>query len=62
MGQCTQLITNLDKNEANYTPLSPLSFLQRTAEVYPNHKSIIHAQSQICPYNYPPLGTHAVQL
>ena len=34
--------TNLDKNEANYTPLSPLSFLQRTAEVYPNHKSIIH--------------------
>ena len=34
--------TNLDKNEANYIPLSPLSFLQRTAEVYPNHKSIIH--------------------
>ena len=34
--------TNLDKNNANFTPLSPLSFLKRTAEVYPNKKSIIH--------------------
>ena len=34
--------TNLDKNEANFTPLSPLSFLQRTAGVYPDRKSIIH--------------------
>ncbi len=34
--------TNLDKNDANYTPLSPLSFLQRSAEVYPNRQSIVH--------------------
>ena len=34
--------TNLDKNHANYTPLSPLSFLQRSAEVYPNRQSIVH--------------------
>ena len=34
--------TNLDKNHANFTPLSPLSFLQRSAEVYPNRKSIVH--------------------
>ena len=34
--------TNLDKNHANFTPLSPLSFLQRSAEVYPNRLSIIH--------------------
>ena len=34
--------TNLDKNNANFTPLSPLSFLERTAGVYPDRKSIIH--------------------
>ncbi len=34
--------TNLDKNHANFTPLSPLSFLQRSAEVYPNRLSIVH--------------------
>ena len=34
--------TNLDKNYANFTPLSPLSFLQRSAEVYPNRQSIVH--------------------
>ena len=34
--------TNLDKNHANFTPLSPLSFLQRSAEVYPNRQSIVH--------------------
>lgn len=33
---------HLDKNRANYTPLSPLSFLQRAAEVYPDLPSIIH--------------------
>ncbi len=34
--------TNLDKNHANFTPLSPLSFLQRSAEIYPNRQSIVH--------------------
>ena len=38
--------TNLDKNNANFTPLSPLSFLKRTAEVYPNKKSIIHGHRE----------------
>ena len=37
---------NLDRNDANFTPLSPLSFLKRTAEIYPNKKSIIHGQRQ----------------
>jgi fatty-acyl-CoA synthase len=32
----------LDKNAANYAPLSPLSFIARTAEVYPQRTSIIH--------------------
>src|SRR3954468_22750126 len=32
----------LDKNDANYVPLSPLSFIRRTAAVYPNRPAIIH--------------------
>ena len=32
----------LDKNPANYVPLSPLTFLERAASVYPKHTSIVH--------------------
>jgi fatty-acyl-CoA synthase len=32
----------LDKNPANYVPLTPLSFLERSAAVYPNHVSAIY--------------------
>ncbi len=34
--------TDLDKSLANFTSLSPISFLERTARIYPNHTSIIH--------------------
>ena len=34
--------TGLDRNPANYQPLTPLSFLERAAEVYPKHIAIIH--------------------
>jgi len=34
--------TNLDKNPANYQPLTPLSFLARAASVFPQHIAIIH--------------------
>jgi fatty-acyl-CoA synthase len=34
--------TDLDKNAANYVPLSPLSFLERAASVFPERKAIIH--------------------
>ena len=34
--------TDLDKNAANYVPLTPLSFLTRTAYVYPGHTAWIH--------------------
>jgi fatty-acyl-CoA synthase len=34
--------TNLDKNAANYTTLSPLSFIRRTALAYPNRAAVIH--------------------
>ncbi|HKU39643.1 MAG TPA: acyl-CoA synthetase [Polyangiales bacterium] len=33
---------DLDKNAANYAPLSPLSFIAWTAEVYPDKPSVIH--------------------
>ncbi|ABD07386.1 AMP-dependent synthetase and ligase [Rhodopseudomonas palustris HaA2] len=32
----------LDKTPANYVPLSPLSFLERTANVYPDHTSVVY--------------------
>src|SRR5579872_7575882 len=32
----------LDRNAANYVPLSPLAFLERTAAVYPARTSVIH--------------------
>ena len=32
----------LDRNAANYTPLSPLSFLRKAAETYPQRISILH--------------------
>ena len=32
----------LPRNEANYAALSPLSFIERTAEVYPDRLAIVH--------------------
>ena len=37
---------NLGRTPANYEPLSPLSFLKRTAEAYPNHIAIVHGNSR----------------
>ena len=34
--------TNLAKNTANYTQLSPLSFIRRTASVYPDRTAVVH--------------------
>ena len=34
--------TNLDKNRANYVPLTPLSFLERAKEVYPNYEAVVY--------------------
>ena len=36
--------TNLDKNSANFVPLSPLSFLSRVKDIYPNYESIIYGK------------------
>jgi fatty-acyl-CoA synthase len=35
--------TGLDKNSANYIPLSPLSFIRRAAAVYPQHPALVYA-------------------
>ena len=37
-----QYSIGLDKTPANYVPLSPLSFLVRSAKVYPNHTSTVY--------------------
>lgn len=34
----------LEKNAANYSPVSPLEFISRTAEVYPHKTAIIHGK------------------
>ncbi len=34
----------LEKNPANFTPLSPLTFLERAAAVYPHHPSVVHGE------------------
>ncbi len=34
--------TNLDKNSANFVPLSPLSFITRVKDIYPNYDSLVY--------------------
>jgi fatty-acyl-CoA synthase len=34
--------TDLDKNPANYQPLTPITFLERSAAVFPDHVAIVH--------------------
>ena len=41
--------TGLDRNPANYQPLTPLTFLERAASVFPKRTAIVHAKSS---YDY----------
>ena len=34
--------TNLNKNKANFVPLTPLSFLQRANDIYPTYEALIY--------------------
>ena len=34
--------TNLDKNKANYVPLTPLTFLKRATEIYPKYEAKVY--------------------
>ena len=36
--------TDLDKNPANYQPLTPLTLLKRAAGVWPEHTAVIHGR------------------
>ena len=33
---------NLDKNDANFVPLTPLTFLERTKDIYPNYEALVY--------------------
>ena len=51
MGEEKQMYTkiyeeHLDKNDANYQPLSPIGFLERAAKIFPDHTAIIHADQR----------------
>ncbi|WP_020087761.1 acyl-CoA synthetase [Hyphomicrobium zavarzinii] len=37
----------LDKNPANYQPLTPIGLLERAAAVYPEHTAIIHGSKRV---------------
>ncbi|MEQ8395465.1 acyl-CoA synthetase [Thalassobaculum sp.] len=39
-----QYDTDLDKSPANYVPLTPLSFLDRTAAVFPSRLAVVHGK------------------
>jgi len=32
----------MNKNPANFVPLTPISFLHRTADIYGDHQSVIY--------------------
>jgi len=40
-------VLGLDRNPANFVPLSPLSFLERTAHVYPDRIAAIHGERRL---------------
>jgi len=33
---------NLEKNDANFVPLTPLSFLERAKDIYPNYQALVY--------------------
>jgi len=38
---------NLDKNPANYQPLTPITYLERAAKTFPDHVAIVHGEARI---------------
>ena len=39
--------THLDRNRANFTPLSPLSLLRKSATLYPDHLAVVHGERRL---------------
>jgi len=46
MNNSSAFETNLNKNHANYAPLTPISFLQRAASVYPKRTAVVHGDTR----------------
>ncbi|MEO1226184.1 MAG: acyl-CoA synthetase [Pseudomonadota bacterium] len=46
MGEVNPFEQGLQQNDANYVPLSPLSFLERTAMTYPDRLSVVHGRQR----------------
>ena len=44
MAEGNRYETDLDKNPANYAPLTPLRFIERAAAVYPDRTAVIHGE------------------
>ena len=40
--------TDLPRNEANFSAMTPLGFVQRTAGVYPDRLAIVHGEMRAC--------------
>ena len=49
----------LDKNAANFVPLSPLSFIARAKDVYPDHPAVIYGPRR---YSWRQVYARAVRL
>jgi fatty-acyl-CoA synthase len=47
MGMGNPYAHDLDKNPANYQPLTPLSYLARAALVFPDKMAIIHGNQRV---------------
>ena len=52
-------IQNLDKTPANFQPLTPLSFLSRAAQVFPDYTAVVHGSRS---YSYAELYARSRQL
>jgi len=39
-------LTGLDRNQANHTPLNPVTFLERAAAVYPDRLAVVHGATR----------------
>ena len=39
--------TDLDKNAANYVPLTPLTFIKRVKDIYPDYEAIIYEDRKL---------------
>jgi fatty-acyl-CoA synthase len=51
--------TDLGRNAANYQPLTPLTFLERAASVFPEHTAIVHGHAR---YSYADFYTRSRRL